>query len=308
MVGLALGLLATVQFLIGTEVLVIAVATAAVGLVLVLAAGLTAREDPAGPPALRPALRGWGPSASAVLLAYPTWFALAGPAHLSGSIWGNGADPQPRGSVPRHFLRAAAPDPRPPPSPTCSGGTRDRSSPRSTSAGGSLAVARHRAGRLAPGPPAVAVRRASAWWRCSCRSGLRLHRVDGVAAGRPPAPGVQHHPVPVRAHRLPLRRGHARHRDGPRLRPGPGSRRPGWRIGPRRRPGGAGPGRHGRGGGAGGRRRRPGAHRLLSVGQPADDRRAGRAARRGSGPWRRACRRRRCCSCSRLRSPTGRAH
>jgi len=112
MVGLALGLLATVQFLIGTEVLVIAVATAAVGLVLVLAAGLTARDTLRArlPYVLR--CTAWGAVSSAVLLAYPTWFALAGPAHLSGSIWGDGAVLNLGGAVPRDFLATTAPDPK----------------------------------------------------------------------------------------------------------------------------------------------------------------------------------------------------
>jgi hypothetical protein len=111
-VGLALGLLATVQFFIGTEVLVIAASMAAVGLVLVLAAGLTAWRTLRArlPYVLRCAV--WTVVTSVVLLAYPAWFALAGPAHLSGSIWGNGGILNLGGSVTRNFLHAAAPDPK----------------------------------------------------------------------------------------------------------------------------------------------------------------------------------------------------
>ena len=50
------------------------------------------RRGGAGPPGPLPSCGAAAArSSSAVLLAYPAWFALAGPAHLSGSIWGNGA-------------------------------------------------------------------------------------------------------------------------------------------------------------------------------------------------------------------------
>ena len=87
-VGVVLGLLLVVQFFIGTETLVIMVVTGSVGLVLVVAyAGLRHRETLRSH--ARHALVGLGTGAAitAVLLAYPVWFALDGPAHLSGLIW-----------------------------------------------------------------------------------------------------------------------------------------------------------------------------------------------------------------------------
>ena len=111
-VGLSLGLLATVQFFIGTEVLLIAAAAAAVGLVVVFAAGLTARDRLRArlPYALRCVV--WAVASSLVLLAYPAWFALAGPAHLSGSVWGRGSILNLGGSVTRSFVTGTPPSPR----------------------------------------------------------------------------------------------------------------------------------------------------------------------------------------------------
>ena len=87
--GVLLGLLAVAQFFIGTEVLVIMGVTAAVvvGLVVVWAA---VRHPDELHRRARPALVGLGTGAgvAVVLLAYPVWFTLAGPAHLSGPIWG----------------------------------------------------------------------------------------------------------------------------------------------------------------------------------------------------------------------------
>jgi hypothetical protein len=87
-VGGALGLLIVVQFFIGTEVLVIATLCAAAGLVLLLAYGaLGHRQEFLD--RLPHAWRGLGAAAvvAAVLLAYPLWFTLDGPAHLSGLVW-----------------------------------------------------------------------------------------------------------------------------------------------------------------------------------------------------------------------------
>jgi hypothetical protein len=86
--GAALGLLVVVQFFVGTEILFIAATMFVAGLVLLLIYGALAgwREVTcrAGH-----AARGLGAAAGVaiVLLAYPLWFALAGPAHLSGRIW-----------------------------------------------------------------------------------------------------------------------------------------------------------------------------------------------------------------------------
>ncbi len=86
-VGVALGLLVVLQFLIGTEVLAIMAITGCVAVALVVATwarGPAAHRDQA-----RHAARGLAATGatSAVLLAYPVWFVLAGPAHYSGSIW-----------------------------------------------------------------------------------------------------------------------------------------------------------------------------------------------------------------------------
>jgi hypothetical protein len=88
-VGLVLGLLIVVQFFLGTELLTIMALSGAVGLVLLGAYGL-ATEGRSLARRLPHAIRGLvGATAVAVAgLAYPAWFALEGPAHLSGQLWG----------------------------------------------------------------------------------------------------------------------------------------------------------------------------------------------------------------------------
>ena len=88
-VGIGLGLLIALQFFIGTEVLLIMTISVAIGLVLVLLFAAWCERE-ALKRRLRHAVVGlvWAVGASIVLLAYPAWFALAGPGHLSGSIWG----------------------------------------------------------------------------------------------------------------------------------------------------------------------------------------------------------------------------
>jgi hypothetical protein len=92
--GIALGLLMAVQFFIGTEVLTVTVVTVAIGLALV-AAVLMWKEfrDPdsrALTGKLPFAWRGFGLAAviGFVLLAYPLYFAMAGPGHILGADWG----------------------------------------------------------------------------------------------------------------------------------------------------------------------------------------------------------------------------
>jgi hypothetical protein len=107
--GLVIGVVALVQFLVGTEVFVIMLIAAALGTALVVLAGvfrwdvLVARA--------RYGLRGALAAAvsSAVLLAYPAWFALAGPAHLSGAVWGSGAKLSYGGNNLRLFVHQMAP-------------------------------------------------------------------------------------------------------------------------------------------------------------------------------------------------------
>ena len=86
-VGAVLGILLVAQFFVGTEVLlllgVVAVCAVALGagVALVRRTGVT-------PSARRLAVGlGTGAATAGVLLAWPTWYALAGPAHVSGRVW-----------------------------------------------------------------------------------------------------------------------------------------------------------------------------------------------------------------------------
>jgi len=86
--GVVLGLLVTLQFFIGTEALLITVVMGLIAVVLVAAyAAWRHREALLGH--ARHATVGLlsGVVTAVVLLAYPVWFALAGPAHFSGPIW-----------------------------------------------------------------------------------------------------------------------------------------------------------------------------------------------------------------------------
>ncbi|HEX6476881.1 MAG TPA: hypothetical protein VF005_06370, partial [Acidimicrobiales bacterium] len=90
LVGVALGLLVTVEFFVSTEVFVIAAICGVVGLVMLAAyAVIGHRQDLIA--RLPHAARGLGAGAvvAVVLLAYPIWFTFAGPAHLSGRVWPN---------------------------------------------------------------------------------------------------------------------------------------------------------------------------------------------------------------------------
>jgi hypothetical protein len=86
--GLLLGLLATVQFFIGSEVLTMVALTVAGSLLAGLAAAAIFRRGTLAA-RLPFALRGLGLAGllGAGLLAYPVWFAMAGPAHITGSDW-----------------------------------------------------------------------------------------------------------------------------------------------------------------------------------------------------------------------------
>jgi hypothetical protein len=86
-IGLLLGLLVTAQFFVGTEILVMLALVIAFCIVIV-AAYWVLRTD-RSMVQLRYAAIGLfvGGVVSVVLLAYPAWYALAGPAHLSGRIW-----------------------------------------------------------------------------------------------------------------------------------------------------------------------------------------------------------------------------
>ena len=86
--GGLLGVLVAVQFFISTEVLILVGIAAAIGVVLVILYAAFHRDVRVR--RTRYAVIGLASAGvtAAVLLAYPTWFALAGPAHLSGPIWG----------------------------------------------------------------------------------------------------------------------------------------------------------------------------------------------------------------------------
>ncbi len=87
-VGIALGLLVVVEFFVSTELLVIAGMSAAIGvLLLVLYRAVVDRDDLFR--RARQAAPGVAVAAGlvVVVLAYPAWYALAGPAHLGGKIW-----------------------------------------------------------------------------------------------------------------------------------------------------------------------------------------------------------------------------
>ena len=86
--GGVLGLLVVAQFFLSTEMLVIVAIGAVLGVGLAVAyAAVRRRGELAG--RLPHALRGLAVAAlvSLVALAYPLWFALEGPAHLSGLVW-----------------------------------------------------------------------------------------------------------------------------------------------------------------------------------------------------------------------------
>jgi len=107
--GLAFAGLALVQFSVGTELLVIIAVAAAIGVVLVVVGTAVFRPDALrarAPYAVRGAVVGG--IASVVVLAWPAWFALAGPAHLSGPVWGT-AKISYGGSNLRFFARPMAP-------------------------------------------------------------------------------------------------------------------------------------------------------------------------------------------------------
>jgi len=110
--GLAIGALALVQFSVGTELLVITVVAVGSGLLLVVAWAVAHHDAwrPRIPYALRGAIA--GVVSGVVLLAYPAWFALAGPAHLSGDVWGSHGLLAYAGVVLGNYVRALPADQR----------------------------------------------------------------------------------------------------------------------------------------------------------------------------------------------------
>ena len=91
-VGAALAVLIAVQFFLSTEVLVITFLFAVIAVVLMVGFAGIRHSGEIGP-RTRHALRGSlvAVGGAAVLLGYPLWFLLRGPAHLTGPIWSNGS-------------------------------------------------------------------------------------------------------------------------------------------------------------------------------------------------------------------------
>lgn len=86
--GVLLGLLVFLQFFMSSELLAVTALLVVLSLLILAVAGLMGDRDRLrrlAPHALEGLLV--GTLASAILLAYPVWFALDGPAHLSGLVW-----------------------------------------------------------------------------------------------------------------------------------------------------------------------------------------------------------------------------
>ncbi len=86
--GIALGLLACAQFFVSSEILAMCALVGAIGVAMVVAAAALFRRQ-----ALRDRWRhattgtALGAGVAVVLLAYPAWFAVAGPRHLPTRVW-----------------------------------------------------------------------------------------------------------------------------------------------------------------------------------------------------------------------------
>ncbi len=87
--GATLSILLTIQFFLSTEVFAMTLLVGVVATIVLVAGALALRPASVAirlPGAARALAVGLG--LGGLLLAYPVWFALAGPAHLSGPIWG----------------------------------------------------------------------------------------------------------------------------------------------------------------------------------------------------------------------------
>jgi hypothetical protein len=88
--GVVIGVLVAIQFFLGTESLVIVAIGGAIGIVLVLIYGLLRHLDVVKQRLGYAVTAAWSAALTSVLLlVYPAWFAVAGPAHISGNIWDN---------------------------------------------------------------------------------------------------------------------------------------------------------------------------------------------------------------------------
>lgn len=113
--GLLLGLLVTVQFFIGSEVLTMVALTVAGSVLVALAAAAIFRRATVAS-RLPFAVKGFGLAGlvGAALLAYPVWFAMSGPDHITGSDWArvtvNGLERIILPLSPTHYLIQHLPD------------------------------------------------------------------------------------------------------------------------------------------------------------------------------------------------------
>ncbi|MGO8870308.1 MAG: hypothetical protein ACLQPH_02705 [Acidimicrobiales bacterium] len=87
LVGALLGVLVTFQFFVSSEVLLMIVMACTIGVVVVVARGLI--QGQLDVTRVIPAMKGLAAGAvtSLALLAYPVWFAVAGPDHISGNVY-----------------------------------------------------------------------------------------------------------------------------------------------------------------------------------------------------------------------------
>jgi hypothetical protein len=88
LVGVALGVLLTLQYFIGTEILVLTVIASGIGVLFVVLYASWHRGVLRAKSHYAWVALGTAAVSAIVLLAFPVWFTLAGPAHFSGSIWG----------------------------------------------------------------------------------------------------------------------------------------------------------------------------------------------------------------------------
>jgi hypothetical protein len=87
-IGAILGLLVTAQFFVGTEILLIVAPMVGVGIVgVVIYSAWRCPDDLRGHAGHALVGLATGAVTATALLAYPAWFALAGPAHFSGPVW-----------------------------------------------------------------------------------------------------------------------------------------------------------------------------------------------------------------------------
>jgi hypothetical protein len=86
--GVALAVVISLQFFIGTETLAIVFVMSGIGVIVLAIYGLFVVDDLRRRGRYVVVALGSTIITTGTVLAYPTWYAFAGPAHLSGDIWG----------------------------------------------------------------------------------------------------------------------------------------------------------------------------------------------------------------------------